>query len=142
MQHKGEGNLKPSNFQLIDKPRVSKSIFQLNKDFDFTGEVSLEISKDINIIKGHDKEMCSLVILNLKFFETSDLKDVPFKLKMEIEGMFGWDDELEENPSQLEILLKQNAPAILYSYLRPIITSISIEANLPPLVIPLMNFRE
>lgn len=142
MLHKGEIDLKPSNFQLIDKPRVSKSIFQLNKDFDFAGEVSLEINKDINIIKDPDKEMCSLVILNLKFFEASDLKNVPFKLEIEIEGMFGWDNELGESSSQLEVLLKQNAPAILYSYLRPIITSMSIEANLPPLVIPLMNFRE
>lgn len=41
------------------------------------------------------------------------------------EGLFEWDKDLEENP-----------PAILYSYLRPIITTTSIDANLPPLVIP------
>mgnify|MGYP001054462075 CR=1 FL=1 len=56
--------------------------------------------------------------------------------------MFEWCKELEDNPTQLEVLLKENAPAILYSYLRPIITNMSIEASLPPLVIPLMNFRE
>ena len=40
------------------------------------------------------------------------------------------------------IKLNENAPAILYSYLRPMITTITVDANLPPLVIPLMNFRE
>lgn len=134
--------MKPSNFQLIDKPRITKSIFLVNKEFNFSGEVSLEIDNDINITKTSDEEMSSTVILNLEFFKKSDIKDVPFKLEMEIEGVFGWDKELEDNLPQLEILLKENGPAILYSYLRPIITSLSVEASLPPLVIPLMNFRE
>ena len=134
--------MKPSNFQLINKPRVIKNIFMINKDFDFNGEVSLKIDNDIKIVKTSDEEMVSVVILNLKFFEGDDFKDVPFKLEIEIEGIFGWDIELDEKVSQLESLLKENAPAILYSYLRPIITTMSVEANLPPLVIPLMNFCE
>ena len=142
MQHKGEIGLKPSNFQLMGKPRVTKNIFWLNKDFDFVGEISLEIDNEINIIKSSDEEMTSTVILNLKFFKNSNLEDVPFKLELEIEGIFGWDKELESNFEQLELLLKENGPAILYSYLRPIITNLSIEASLPPLVVPLMNFRD
>jgi len=89
-----------------------------------------------------DKEMVAIVTLELRFFQKKDFKEVPFKLEMEIEGMFEWDKELEDDLNQLQILLKGNAPAILYSYLRPIITTTSIDANLPPLVIPLMNFRE
>ena len=134
--------MKPSSFQLINKPRVTKNIFQVNKDYDFSGEVLLEIDKNIKVTKMSDEKMVAIVTLNLRFFQNKDFKEVPFKLEMEIEGMFGWDNELEENPTQLEDLLKGNAPAILYSYLRPIITTTSIDANLPPLVIPLMNFRE
>lgn len=134
--------MKPSSFQLINKPRVIKKIFQVNKDYDFSGEVLLEIDKNVKVTKMSDEEMVAIVTLNLRFFQSKDLKEVPFKLEMEIEGMFGWDNELKENPIQLEDLLKENAPAILYSYLRPIITTTSIDANLPPLVIPLMNFRE
>ncbi len=142
MQHKGVIDLKPSSFQLIDKPRVTRNIFEVNKEFDFSGEVSLEIDNNIRVIKMSDEETTAKVVLNLNFFKSNDLKEVPFKLEMEIEGMFGWDEELEENNTHLEVLLKENAPAILYSYLRPIITTTSIDANLPPLVVPLMNFRE
>lgn len=134
-------NLEPSSFQLINKPRVTKSVFTINKEFDFNSEVSLEISNEIKIIESSPEEMSSLVILNLKIFQGEDPKEVPFNLEMEIEGTFGWGKEQGEKTMQLEVLLKENAPAILYSYLRPIITNISIEANLPPLVIPLMNFR-
>ncbi len=134
--------LKPSKFQLINKPRVTKSIFQVNKDYNFSTDVLLEIDKNIKISEMFDEKMSAIVILNLQFFHKKDLKEAPFKLEIEIEGMFEWDKELEDNSSQLDTLLKENAPAILYSYLRPIITSMSIEANLPTLVIPLMNFRE
>lgn len=134
--------MKPSNFQLMGKPRITKNVFTLNKRFDFQGEVSLEIDSDIKIEDSAETNMASIVILNLKFFKDSDFERVPFKLELEIEGTFGWDEGLEESSNQLEMLLKENSPAILYSYLRPIITDISIEANLPPLVIPLMNFRE
>jgi len=142
MQHKGVIGLKLSSFQLIDKPRVTKNIFQVNKEFDFQGEISLEIDNNIKTVKIADEKMTAIVVLNLNFFGSKDFKEVPFKLEMEIEGMFGWDEELEKNDTQLEGLLKENAPAILYSYLRPIITTISIDANLSPLVIPLMNFHK
>ena len=142
MLHKGEITLKPSNFQLIDKPRITKNVFLANTEFNFNEEVSLDIDNDIRIIKVSDERLSSLVILGLEFFKQSELKDVPFKLEMEIEGIFAWDEELDNNMEQLETLLKENGPAILYSYLRPIITSLTVDACLPPLVIPLMNFRE
>lgn len=47
MQHRGVIGLKPSSFQLINKPRVTKNIFQVNKDYDFSGEILLEIDKNI-----------------------------------------------------------------------------------------------
>lgn len=134
--------MKPSAFQLIDKPRVTKHVFQVNKEYDFSDEISLEIDKNIHISKMPNEERMALVTLNLMFFENADFNKVPFKLELEIEGIFIWNEEQEKEHIQLEVLLKENAPAILYSYLRPIITTTSIDANLPPLVIPLMNFRE
>jgi preprotein translocase subunit SecB len=134
--------LKPSNFQLIGKPRITKNVFTLNKEYDFEEEVSLEIDSDIKIEGSSEIDMASIVTLKLNFFKDSDFEKVPFNLELEIEGTFGWDANLEQSSKQLEVLLKENSPAILYSYLRPIITGISIDANLPPLVIPLMNFRE
>lgn len=53
--------MRPSNFQLIDKPGITKSIFLVNKEFNFSGEVSLEIDNNINIIKISDEEMSSTV---------------------------------------------------------------------------------
>jgi preprotein translocase subunit SecB len=121
---------------------VTKSLFEVNKEFDFTSEVALEIENNVKVTRDLDEEkMESIVMLNLGFFTKSDFDKVPFKIEITIEGTFRWGEDLKDNPSQLEVLLKENAPAILYSYLRPIITLMTVEANLPPLVIPLMNFR-
>jgi len=134
--------LKPSIFQLVDKPRVTKNIFQLNKEFNFPGELSLEIDNNIKVIKMFEEDKNAIVVLNLTFFKGRIFEEIPFKLEIEIEGLFSWGDELENKSDRLEFLLNENAPAILYSYLRPMITTITLDANLPPLVIPLMNFRE
>jgi len=134
--------LKKSNFQLIGKPKITKIIFISNKDFVFDKEVSLKISNNVQIAKSMDQQKReSIVTLSFGIFSGENLSEVPFKIDLEIEGCFIWDEELEKN-SRLDNLLKQNAPAILYSYLRPIITLITIEANMPPLVIPLLNFSE
>lgn len=135
-------DLKASNFQLIDKPRIIKCVFEINKEFDFAGEMPLEIKNNVKVGRDSDEENReAIVVLNLGFFTESDFDKVPFKIEMEIEGLFGWEENLKNNMLQLESLLKENAPAILYSYLRPLITLMTVEANLPPLVIPLMNFR-
>lgn len=134
--------MKPSSFQLVDKPRVTRNIFQVNKNFNFPGEISLEIDNNVKVIQMSEEDATAIVVLNLIFFKNNNFEDVPFNLEIEIEGIFKWDIKLEEMPEQLEVLLQENAPAILYSYLRPMITTMTIDANLPPLVIPLMNFRE
>ncbi len=132
-----------SSFQLVGKPRISKMLFEANKEFIFKGEVQLETNNNIHIIKNSDEQKNnSIVILNVGIFTSKSLSDVPFKMDFEIEGHFIWDDKLAEDTFRLDSLLKQNAPAILYSYLRPLITLITVEANMPPLIIPLMNFYE
>jgi len=135
--------LKESKFQLISKPRIIKSQFELSKGFDFDadGEVTLEIENNISIIST-EKDTEAIVVLTLDVFKNRDIAKVPFQMQMIIEGHFRWNEEVHSNKSQLEGMLKENAPAILYSYLRPIITLMTVEGNLPPLVIPLMNFRK
>lgn len=135
--------MKESNFQLIGKPKVLKMSYESNKEYVFKDELVLELNNNIQVSKSDDKEIHeSIIVLNVGIFTLKDISSVPFQINIEIEGHFKWDDELEGTPEILEIMLKQNAPAILYSYIRPIITLITVEGNMPPLVIPLVNFRE
>ena len=135
--------MKESYFQLVGKPQITKIKLDVNKDYIFEKEVTLEIDNNILVQKSADEqEKESIVVLKVGVFTSKELSVVPFKLDIEIQGCFAWDDVLDKDTVRLEAMLRQNAPAVLFSYLRPIVTLMTVEANMPPLVLPLMNFIE
>ncbi len=135
--------MKESNFQLVGKPQITKIKLDVNKDYIFEKEVTLEIDNNILVQKSADEqEKESIVVLKVGVFTSKELSVVPFKLDIEIQGCFAWDDVLDKDTVRLEAMLRQNAPAVLFSYLRPIVTLMTVEVNMPPLVLPLMNFIE
>ncbi len=129
--------MKPSTFQLITKPKLEKLEFEVNSLFRTEGDVELDIKNSIDIARYSNN--IATVKLNISIFE--HLENTPFKLSISISGNFKWNDELGDNQDFLNILLKENAPAILYSHIRPIVSLITMEANIPPLTLPLMNFK-
>lgn len=132
-----------SKFQLVSTPKMINCNFELNEDFILPdGQLGVEISHKVDVeeIESTDEVNIRKVILTLYLYGQQDLSEVPFKLNLKIEGVFSWEADLDKETAL--ILLNQNAPAILYSYLRPAITFLTISANLPPLVIPLMNFTK
>ena len=135
--------MKESNFKIDGKPKLIQIKFETNKEYDFEDAIALEINNNVNVIRNSDGNPHQAIVnLTVGVFSTKDLKEVPFKIEMAIEGSFTWDEDLQKNTKLLNNMLKQNSPAILYSYLRPLITMITAEADMPPLVIPLMNFVE
>ena len=142
--HRGEIILKESSLQLVGKPKINSVSYETNKKFKFSNqELELKIDHHISVSKGsgeHSQE--AIVVLNIGFFTIEEFETVPFRISMEIEGRFKWTDELEKDSANLEKVLTQNAPAILYTYSRPFITLITFEAEMPPLVIPLINFQD
>ena len=136
--------MKESSLQLVGKPKINSVSYETNKKFKFSNqELELKIDHHISVSKGsgeHSQE--AIVVLNIGFFTIEEFETVPFRISMEIEGHFKWTDELEKDSANLEKVLTQNAPAILYTYSRPFITLITFEADMPPLVIPLINFQD
>ena len=62
--------------------------------------------------------------------------EVPFVFDLIISGLFelqNWEDE------EKKFLMTENTCAILFPYLRQAITTITSTANVPPLVIPVIN---
>lgn len=53
---------------------------------------------------------------------------------------FRWDESLDEN--EVKALLNKNAPALLLSYLRPIISQITSSSRHGMIDIPFMDFRK
>lgn len=134
--------MKNSEFQLINKPIIKKSYFELNEDFlNKDKEILLDIKNTVSVFTNECSDEAK-VTLDLWIFKDKDFDEIPFRINILIEGEFAWNEAIGDKEEILNILLNQNAPAILYSYIRPVITSMTVEANISPLVIPIMDFTK
>lgn len=68
-----------------------------------------------------DKRITKLK-LNLKIGIEVDDKDTLFSLEIKMQSDFYWKESLPEK--EVKILLQQNAPSLLLSYIRPIVSEI------------------
>ena len=120
-------------------PKLLKLNYKLNNNFKNDGYVNLDITSRTSIKKGDDK---AFVLLELKVFENNNKGNVPFYIEVGMEGEFFWDNGFKDKDIDIDKLLKSNGPAILLSYIRPYISSITVGAGFPPLILPLIDFTE
>lgn len=126
-----------SAFQ-FSNPALLKLTFELNDGFNNNGEIEIEIKNDVEISPGPEKDS-SIVVLKLTIGKKDD--SAPFYIYAEECAAFRWDSKVIDDLHK-EKLLKQNAPALLLSYLRPTISVITSASPFDAYDIPFMNFTE
>lgn len=123
-------NLKKSPFQL-KLQRIKKVDFKLNDKID--ADTSIEIDADLNIKKNDDK---AIAIVELVIFVNKNNESAKINSTIIGEGIFEWEKGLED----IETYLTINAPAILFSQIRTIFSTLTLAAGISNSNIPLMNF--
>lgn len=121
----------------IQGQRLINSIFKVNKEFKKSSNINLDYKTDV-VIKKDEVNNRGIVTLNLILFDENFSNEAPFYLFLEIEGLFNWENDLDNVDEYLQV----NAPAILLSYLRSITIQVTTMAGFPPLNIPLINFSK
>lgn len=101
--------------------------FKLNKE---GTPIDLKIKPTVDI---EDKNMN--ITLQIVIFEGAEQNNKPFEMKVKITGYF-----MAEgcNPETL----KANAIAILYPYVRAIVSTYTANANITPLILPTINVNK
>lgn len=129
--------MKKSVFQVVSQ-RLNKVEFKLDPNYKFSQEkVPLELDFHTDINKHADKPLAE-VSLTLKLF--SKTESAPFYCTVSYQGLFAWDQNVPSN--SVDKYLNCNAVAMLYSFIRPVVSNLTALSNLPPLTIPFMNFIE
>lgn len=93
-------------------------------DFDFDSRV--EFSEENKFV----------LYLSVDVFKDAEENNYPFEFKAELIGFFELDGVEEEKK---QVYAEQNAVAILFPYLRALITTYTGLANVQPLVLPPIN---
>mgnify|MGYP003400903537 CR=1 FL=1 len=117
---------------------ANKILFELNDKYENEDGKVIELNPIINkeISDCEDKKFSST--LSIKIDNEEEPNTLPFKLEISITGLFEVD---VEDPDCKDSLVKNNSIIILLPYLRSLVTSVTAGANIPPLVLPVLNLN-
>jgi len=128
--------LKESKFQ-FKNPTLNNLSFCINEDFQEEKYNGLgDIISNLEIKKLNDQNK-ALVILSLKIGDKSDKK--PFCIEICMQSEFIWENLDDE---KVNSLLRLNAPALLVSYMRPYISTVTNGSKYPIFNLPFIDFSK
>ena len=114
----------------FDKYIVDEVVFKTNPEFNPTDDklkINFSIKKDVK----HKDNGQMVVSLQVNIFEKANEKNYPFEMMVQLRGFFTMSDRT--------INLDSNAIAILYPYIRSIVSVYTSSINVPPLILPVIN---
>lgn len=126
-----------SSFQFTNPSMVSM-VFEENTGFKIKKGQEIEIQTELNIENTKLSEDEAIVEIKIKLGKKGE--GAPFFLETVFMASFKWERNMEAN--RVEVLLSQNAPALLLSYARPIVSMITNASHYPAYNIPFVNFTK
>ncbi len=127
--------MKASNFQFLN-PYLEEMFFAGNDNFDMNEDIEMENSFNVQVKKDKENRRAKVELV----LETNvNVEDAPFRMRVKVASDFKWDNLDDES---VEAMLKCNAPALLLSYMRPIVANITNVSKFPVYNLPFVNFQE
>lgn len=128
--------MKKSNFQ-FKNPELTKLNFIVNDDFDKNNFQTMKINSKIDIYANEEDGKSAKV--SLKLVLGDDIENSPFYIEIAMSAVFIWNDIIDDE--KLKIVLEENAPSLLLSYMRPIISNITSNSKYPTYNLPFIDMR-
>ncbi len=128
--------MQKSKFSFTEPSLVSVT-FNYNKNFDPSSHQEIECHNKFQFqINRNDNAKQALFTLKLSINDDENI-DVPFLLIGCIESLFSWEDDCKSD--EIDHFFTYDAPELLLSYIRPIVSSITGFSGLPNYVLPYLD---
>lgn len=129
MEQKYNGSLRFINYQVNDVQ------FHLNEDFkEQSVSLDFDIERSVKYLENEDNTM--LITLIVSIFNDAINKNYPFSMSVNLTGIFELDGiDIDKR----EIYAEVNAVAILFPYIRALVSNFTANANVAPLILPTVN---
>lgn len=112
---------------------ISSLLFKRNESFQ---PHPVEIKFDVNSTVKFVNSNTTNVTINLLLFPNAEASNYPFTMELSFVGEF----KIENfDPEKDNSLFEINAVTIMFPYLRALVTTITANANVPPLILPPIN---
>lgn len=122
----------------LKKYHVDKMLFELNKTFDFTKESSIAIHPvfDRQVVPIDSNKF--VTTLSVKIDPELHKSPIPFYAEIKISGKFEFNDWKHDDRKTIAY---NNSAAILFPYLRHLLSTMTMQGNMPPYTLPVMNIN-
>ena len=113
-----------------------RAVFEKDKPL----PMNLNISKEMSV-GNSDNEVIVCLTLRINCDEQNNFHDnAPFGIEVAYAAQFTWDNEVEEK--QKQTFLAINAPTLLLSYIRPIVTQLTACSPYPEYHVPFIDMNQ
>lgn len=118
----------------FEKYIVNEVLFKANNNYKQTED---KISFDVKIEKKTEiiEKTKMNIDLKVSIFKSEEVENYPCEMTIDLTGYFS---VKSEEPKKLE----RNAIAILYPYVRAIVSTYTANANITPLILPAINVNK
>jgi preprotein translocase subunit SecB len=124
----------------FDNYYIDEFVFKKNEKFtqDQNQKIDVDLNFEFNTERNQDnfKRIVTCYIFDKNYVENNK----PFYLKLKINGLFSLTD-YDENNRKHEEIIKKNTLAILFPYIRSIISHMTLEMQVGPVQMPPMNIN-
>lgn len=118
----------------FNNPILKELKYKINNDFSSNDNISLDIKLETKINKNENE---AIVEVSLMIFDNEMTTDIPFTMRIVMYGKFSWDKNSDEE--LINKLLETNAPAIIISYIRPYVSTVTVGSGFAPLILPVFD---
>lgn len=125
----GASEMKLLNYKVI------KTTFELNEAFEFkTSKIDIQPSFNRDIVRIDDQHY--KITLGIKISKEVNKNPIPFESEVVISSVFELPNWKSEAANSIAV---NNATAIMFPYLRTLMATITMNGNVPPYMLPVMN---
>ena len=127
-------NVKNSEFQ-FSNPELTDLTFHINDSFNMPDSVNVPQRLTANMFADGDKS--AIVKMTLRIGDETE--EMPFYIEISMQSSFIWQDSIDFEKAKA--LIHNNGVAMLISYARPIIASITNSSRFPAYNLPFLAVR-
>ncbi|RAK08991.1 protein translocase subunit secB [Halanaerobium saccharolyticum] len=120
--------------------KIDELVFTDNENFESEKvKIDMQFNKDIDYIEEVGSLDRVIVTLEADIFNDPIENNYPFNLYIKMTGFF----ELTTNDIKgKDIIINRNTIAIMFPYLRSLVSTITANSQVPPLIIPTININK
>lgn len=126
-----------SDMKLINY-KVVKTSFELNEKYEFKqGVINIQPIFDRDVKRIDDNKY--IIKLGIRILSIENKNPIPFNAEVIISSVFelpNWEDEAT---NQIAI---NSSTAIMFPYLRTLMATVTMNGNVPPYMLPIMNISK